>query len=172
MLANRFTESWVANGSSLADRAVSQTITNLPAGKYQATVDIIATQQQNDATTITGVTLSLGNQSISCSTRNGAPQCFTTPTLTVAEGGSATISLSVASTNANWVAFDNFRLFYLGNMLPGDVDEDGDLDIDDVHAIVLYLIGKRPQKFNEQAADVNGDGHITIADVTALVNGI
>ena len=170
LLANRFTESWVANGSSLADRAVSQTITNLPAGKYQATVDIIATQQQNDATTITGVTLSLGNQSISCSTRNGAPQCFTTPTLTVAEGGSATISLSVASTNANWVAFDNFRLFYLGNMLPGDVDEDGDLDIDDVHAIVLYLIGKRPQKFNEQAADVNGDGHITIADVTALVN--
>lgn len=173
VMQGRFTESWVQGPAALADRTLSQTIANLPAGKYQAAVDIIATQQSDASLTISGIALNLNNQSVSCSTANGVPQCFTTPALTVSEGGSATISLNVASTNANWVAFDNFRLFYLGQGLKiGDVDEDGDFDIDDVHAIVLDLIGKRPQKFNEQAADVNGDGHITIADVTALVNKI
>lgn len=172
VMQGRFTESWVQGPDALADRALSQTIANLPAGKYQAAVDIIATQQSDASLTISGITLNLNDQSVSCSTANGVPQCFTTPALTVSEGGSATISLNVASTNANWVAFDNFRLFYLGNVLPGDVDRDGDLDEVDVQWIALHLVGKDPdpQLFNRKAADVNGDGDITIADITALVN--
>lgn len=170
VMQGRFTESWVQGPAALADRALSQTIANLPAGKYQAAVDIIATQQSDASLTISGITLNLNDQSVTCSTANGVPQCFTTPALTVSEGGSATISLSVSSTNANWVAFDNFRLFYLGNTLPGDVNEDGDLDFEDVQAIALHLVGMTPQNFNEQAADVDRSGTISLKDITALVN--
>ena len=177
VLQGRFTESWVdgANNGHLDNRTLSQIVTNLPAGKYQVAADVVATQQSNDATVITGVNLILDNQSVACSTRNGAPQCFTTPATTVAEGGSLIISLTVSGTNANWVAFDNFRLFYLGNKLAGDVDGDGSLSFDDVLAVVDIVLGKdngNDPVYDHSAADLNSDGNVTIADVTALVNRI
>ena len=169
---NRFYEVW-SNGwdnLTLDDRTLSQTVSNLPAGKYQLAVDIISTWQPDDSQTVTGVNLYIGDQQMACSTRNGAPQCIVTPALTVADNGSAAMGLSISGTNANWVAFDNFRLFYLGNAVANDVDEDGDFDIDDVHAVVLHLVGQEPAEFDAQAADVTGDGHVTLADVTTLVN--
>jgi hypothetical protein len=172
VMQGRFTESWVAGGGSLEDRTLTQVLPGLPAGNYQLAADVIATQQANEGLTITGVSLMLDDEFVSCSTANGVPQCFTTPVQYIAEGSTPTILFKVASTNANWVAFDNFRLFYLGNVLPGDVDRDGDLDEVDVQWIALHLVGKvpDPQLFNRKAADVNGDGGITLADVTALVN--
>lgn len=39
----------------------------------------------------------------------------------------------------------------------------------DVTALVNIILGK-PGAVNSSAADINGDGSVTIADVTALVN--
>ena len=55
----------------------------------------------------------------------------------------------------------------------GDVNNDGNVTIADVTALVNIILGKddvEPYKYNHDVADVNDDKHITIADVTALVN--
>ena len=166
---NHFYEVW-KDAAALDNRTMSQTVSNLPAGKYQLAVDIISTWQPDDSQTITGVNLYIGDKQVACSTRNGAPQCFVTPAYTVANNGSATMGLSISSANANWVAFDNFRLFYLGSKTPGDITGEGAVNITDVQALLNIIFGRNTQGYDLDAADVNGDTHITIADITALVN--
>ena len=53
----------------------------------------------------------------------------------------------------------------------GDVNNDGEITIADVTALVNIVLGKDTEGlYNHLAADVNQDDDITIADVTALVN--
>ena len=55
--------------------------------------------------------------------------------------------------------------------IAGDLDGSGTLDIDDVTALVCHLTGKEtPEGFVSEAADVNGDGEVNIADVIALID--
>lgn len=55
----------------------------------------------------------------------------------------------------------------------GDVNNDGNITIADVTALVNIILGKDNEgQYNHDAADINGDHIITIADVTALVNKI
>ena len=53
---------------------------------------------------------------------------------------------------------------------PGDVDNNGIVNIDDVTTLIDYLLGTTPSEFNELAADVDGDGKINIDDVTTLID--
>ncbi len=74
-----------------------------------------------------------------------------------------------------WIAFDDAKLEYLGQPVPGDVNYDGNVTIADVTALVNIILGKdatEPYQYNHKTADVNLDGNLTIADVTALVNKI
>ena len=52
----------------------------------------------------------------------------------------------------------------------GDANGDGDVDIDDVTYIQMYLAGRQPGATDEQikAMDVNGDGGTTLDDVVLL----
>lgn len=51
----------------------------------------------------------------------------------------------------------------------GDVNHSGSIDIDDATAIQRYLVKKAPVgTFDDSLADVNNDGHITIADSTCI----
>lgn len=52
----------------------------------------------------------------------------------------------------------------------GDVNGDGAVNITDVTTLVDYILGKQPAAFVLEAADIDGDGYINISDVTALVN--
>ena len=52
----------------------------------------------------------------------------------------------------------------------GDVNEDGDVNIADVTALIDYLLGNNASTFSTEAADVHSDGDINIADVTALID--
>ena len=63
-----------------------------------------------------------------------------------------------------------FSRFYLNQVLQGDVNMDGNLDISDVVAIVNYILGSEPSVFNSTAADLNKDSNIDISDVVRLVN--
>ena len=174
LLTNRFYEIWVGSGSQLGNRTLSQSVTDLPAGKYQLALDIVATQQGNANLTVTGVNLFLGDQSVSCATANGVPQCFTTPTFEVSNGATVTMGLEISSTTANWVAFDNFRLLYLGptnNEVVGDITGDGNLTTADVIALVNYLLGRSNNGVvNEDATDVDGNGVKNLADLTKLIH--
>ncbi len=54
--------------------------------------------------------------------------------------------------------------------MTGDVNGDGKVAIDDVTALIDYLLSGDDTGINLDNADVNGEGGITIADVTALID--
>ena len=81
---------------------------------------------------------------------------------------------------SNWTILEANRAFIVDVnnpvklFLKGDVDRDGDVDNDDVTALISIILGtdKEEDNFDYDAANVNEDvnGDINIADVTALVN--
>jgi hypothetical protein len=82
------------------------------------------------------------------------------------------IRKSTTVTN-DWTLFDNFRLLYLGPHIPGDVNADGQLTTDDIWAMTAILLGQdnsEPHLYNHTAADLDGNGSVTLADLTSLVN--
>jgi len=52
----------------------------------------------------------------------------------------------------------------------GDVNEDGQVDIADVTALIDSILSGATA--NQSVADVNGDGQVDIADVTSLIDTI
>lgn len=52
----------------------------------------------------------------------------------------------------------------------GDVDGDGAVSINDVVAIINYLVDGNAQNINLAVGDINGDGNVTIDDVTQLID--
>lgn len=56
------------------------------------------------------------------------------------------------------------------NFLPGDVNDDGDINITDVVCIISWILGEDPPVFINEAADYNHDGRITVTDVSALID--
>jgi hypothetical protein len=55
------------------------------------------------------------------------------------------------------------------DFIRGDVNNDGDVTIADVTALIDYLLGANDD-INVDAADCNTDNNISIADVTALID--
>ena len=59
---------------------------------------------------------------------------------------------------------------YAGNtFIPGDVNDDGHVNISDVTALIDYLLNNA-NAINVDAADMNGDGSVNISDVTGLID--
>ena len=54
----------------------------------------------------------------------------------------------------------------------GDVNGDGEVNVNDVTVLINYILGKNPTPFVEANANVNGDEGINVNDVTALINMI
>ena len=116
-----FLERW--NDSAygpLPDNDLGQTLSNLPQGSYELAADVIAVLQASNSwwgssseEVGRGVYLYGNEQQTECGTRNERPQHYTT-TFTVKSDGEAMIGLSISGTNANWVAVDNFALYYKG----------------------------------------------------------
>ncbi len=64
--------------------------------------------------------------------------------------------------------YDSFRLLFKGDdKMPGDVNNDGEVNIKDVTLLKQYL-AKWNVKINETNADVTGDGVINVKDLTLL----
>ena len=57
-----------------------------------------------------------------------------------------------------------------GDYLAGDADGSGEVDAQDITAIVDYLMGKNPENFNKKNADANGDQKIDAADLVRIIN--
>jgi len=66
-------------------------------------------------------------------------------------------------------ALGGLQAILASKFIKGDVNEDGEVTIADVTALVNYLLGKNDTA-DKEVCDVNSDGEVTIADVTALVN--
>ena len=160
---------WWVNSAAQADRSLLQTAT-LPQGRYSLQAAVEAVRQDQLELTVSGVSLCLGSESVGCHTANKAPEQFVVETEHT--GGDLTLGLQVASTDANWVAVDNFVLRYYGPYSRADVNRDGSVTIADVTTLVNIILGKENAADAGLTcrADINSDGNITIADVTALVN--
>lgn len=52
---------------------------------------------------------------------------------------------------------------------PGDVNNDGEINIVDVTSCIQIMAGKISSNYIVDAADVNGDGEINIVDVTSII---
>ena len=111
---SRFCEMW-RNGGPLGDGEISQTLKALPAGKYSFSVDAIAVNQ-NGANPCSGVELFAKGGSIevvqAIATGNNAPEHYEISF--VSDGGDITLGVRTLSATANWVAVDNFELWFYG----------------------------------------------------------
>ncbi|WP_337646647.1 hypothetical protein [Paraprevotella clara] len=126
-----FVERWVRGGGNLGNSMdVSQTLTDLPAGKYRLSANTIGYQQGDMALTPEGVyiyarvqgaeykgeahTLEFG----AIRGNDGYVTDAPTPRLATLEfflaGGNLTVGFKTENTNCNWVCVDNFKLEYLG----------------------------------------------------------
>lgn len=115
-----FVEKWTGAPGTLADFEFSQEIVGLPAGTYTFAAYVNACQQGNDDSyEVSGVSLFANNESVAVHTinidRNATNKAlgaeFVSVTVTIAEGETLKIGMSVASTDANWVVMDNAKLY-------------------------------------------------------------
>ncbi len=83
----------------------------------------------------------------------------------------ASLKLGLRSTSmpsAYWCIFDNFRLYYYGNVAGNDFDRDGKVTVADA-AKLGELISKG---VNNSIVDTNGDGKADIADLIFLIKSL
>lgn len=128
---DKFFEIWEGS-NSLADNSISQTIKDLPAGNYRLEADIITTNQSDANAEVTGVYLFANSSKTAVATENEKPQHFSVE-FTHYKDADCVIGVDVNSTNANWVAMDNVRLYRLIGDVPAPVvDEEGTYYIQNV----------------------------------------
>ena len=109
-----FIEFWRSGNKPLGDGTIHQVITGLPAGKYTFSCDAIATHQGGQ--TPTGVYLFAKSGVYEfkepISTGNNLPEHFERTFISVND--TITFGMKTESTNANWIAADNFKITYYG----------------------------------------------------------
>lgn len=147
------------NGSAPTDGFyVSQTLYCLPAGTY--TLQALLASDTSNVITLSAA---------------GASQAFTMENdKTIATDGSLTFSISeesdvvIKASSPNWFKADNFRLSYdsAETFQKGDVNQDKNIDISDIVAIINQIAGTATYA----NADVNGDGNVDISDIVAVIN--
>lgn len=81
----------------------------------------------------------------------------------------------IATLTVGKLSFDDWQGMYVdlypdGDVLRGDVDGDGRVNISDVTELIDYLLSGNSSGVNLAAADVDGDGSVTISDVTELID--
>jgi hypothetical protein len=110
-----YLERWVGSDGSLADSELYQTLTGLPVGEYTLQVDACAALQNGSKSEVTGVQLyaeAYEPSSTTISTPEEKPETWTTSFVTI--DGQAKVGFKRESTTANWLMFDNFKLYYKG----------------------------------------------------------
>jgi hypothetical protein len=116
-----FIEAWHAS-NNLGNGTISQTIVGLPAGKYSFSCDAIACRQSAGKQANVGVYLFAQggdvNMKTAISTANERPEHF--EMTFVSSGGTIVLGLMSQNATANWMAADNFELWYYGEVDPND----------------------------------------------------
>ncbi|MCR4994652.1 MAG: lamin tail domain-containing protein [Bacteroidales bacterium] len=116
-----FAEAWQPKndwwtGGKLGDGSIYQTIDNVPTGKYRLEADAIGVDQNGRNNPVTGVLLFMSydrdEATTEIATADNTPEHFSVEFQHT--GKSLTIGVRTESTTANWVAFDNVKLYWSG----------------------------------------------------------
>ena len=65
----------------------------------------------------------------------------------------------------------NFNIV-VTNVIKGDANGDGEINVSDIVEIVNYIMGKPSANFVQAASDMNGDGEINVTDIVKVVSVI
>ncbi len=103
-----YMERWVTAGSKINDVEIKQTLVDLPAGTYTLVANCLAEQQKDNTIECSGVSLYAGDESVAVNVCKEYRIVFS-----VLEG-KADIGFKAVSSDANWAAIDNVRLYYNG----------------------------------------------------------
>ena len=167
-------------------KAVNLVNETMPANDVRATIDVQALSGKWSGTLRYGIVSKSGNtySTVYSSTTN----------VEMEDNGIATIDLSGAYPNLyegqtyyivvwspyfassyEWMWFLNDPVpFTIGNgpsiTLIGDVDNNAEVNIADVTALIDYLLSGDATGINLDASDVDRDGEVNIADVTSLID--
>ncbi len=109
----KYMEKWVAAGTSVGNASAVQMVKNLPVGKYKLTVGAQNLDQNSTSAKRTGTYIYAGDQKTQVYTPDDYSVVFVNLT------GQVEIGYVAKSANGNWLAVDNFRLYYIG-----DVDQE------------------------------------------------
>ena len=113
---SKFIEAW-RNNARIGDGYLQQTVFGLPAGKYRLECDAISSWQADANVVPEGVYLFIQagvlEEKTTLATGNGLPEHFS---VDFDNDGheSLTFGLKTVSATANWIAADNFRIYYCG----------------------------------------------------------
>src|SRR5690554_613705 len=107
-----FAEKWVNSSESLPPASVTQTVEGLSNGRYKLVVSGHAVLQITENPITTGAFLFAGDQQ----TAVNVGGTYEIPDIMI-EDGSLTFGFKLEEPiTANWTAFDNFRLYYYGDL--------------------------------------------------------
>lgn len=117
-----FMEMWVSSATAFGRANYAwQTIEQMPAGRYRLKAKVIA-RRQSGGTMAQGVSIFLNEENTSCATNADMAEEFSV-ILWMKQEGALKFGLNIeATTNANWVAWDNVELEYFGTE-EGDITE-------------------------------------------------
>ena len=145
-----FMECWVKDANYGQENYARQTITalpnglELPKGLYVLQAAALATRQDQADLEVSGVKLKLADEEVAVHTGNGVGEIYRLEYEKTTAGGELTIGLFIdESTDANWIAWDEVQLQYVG---------DADKYYDDYAAAVL---GESLGKLKEAVAKAN-----------------
>ena len=79
-------------------------------------------------------------------------------------------TVSVTTDSNGKLATTTFIVTVKAVSMPGDVNMDGKLSIDDVTSMIEILLGSVLNIYDMGAADLDGDGRVSIFDVTTLID--
>jgi hypothetical protein len=71
---------------------------------------------------------------------------------------------------SDWSNQEQVTLFQNAQGMPGDANDDGKVDVNDVTTVINYILSKNPTPFNYNNANVNGDSTVDVMDVTLIIN--
>ncbi len=162
-LGYQFAERWVSSGNALPNSNIYQTLSGLPEGTYALSLNLRVNKWDDNTSSGLELYYQVGSDAEvvkTCDVETGQNYCVQTDAFQVAADSDLKVGFRVnGTTNINWVAFDNFRLLYLGPAHSYNYVEYSDHLTDNV----LYLYGTWRESEQSEFEGLIGE------DITAVV---
>ena len=104
-----YVERWTDRGNAVGNGSVRQTLTNLPAGNYRLTAVAQNIQENSPQSRYKGAWIFAGDQRTAVNVRKQYEVQFT------CIAGEAEIGFVAEDAKGNWIAVDDFHLYYIGS---------------------------------------------------------
>lgn len=135
-----YMEKWVTQTAAVGDGMLSQTIKNLPNGKYRLTAAAQNISQANTSQVCTGAYIFAGDQQTAVNKTADYSVEFTSIT------GEITIGFKAVGANGNWLSVDNFRLALIGHVDKNEI-------VDEIKRLVSNAESLQDKMMSDAAAE-------------------